>query len=67
MLFDNITSNPKFTFYFHNYLGTLDNKHVPAYISSNEYQLYQNQNRYLIKNVLAKYNFKIHFYYLFWE
>lgn len=30
MLFDHITSNPKFTIYFNDCLDALDNKYIPA-------------------------------------
>ena len=42
MLSNHITSNPKFTSYFNNYLGALDGTYVPAHISSDECRSYQN-------------------------
>ena len=64
ILLNYITLNFMFEPYFYYYFGALNGIYVLAHISIDDYQLYQNRNRYLNQNVLATCGFEIYFYYI---
>lgn len=55
--------NPKYSFYFDNYVGAQDSTHVAMYILTIGQKPYRNWKKYLSQNVLAAYNFDIKFTY----